>query len=93
MRMTYKRNETKSVIKIDDFVVLSRETETTNLYSNMSFYASTPDVHASSSPPADAEIKELEICFKPGIFTFFIPQLSSLRRNKSILNILIIYLR
>ena len=64
--MTYKRNETKSVIKIDDFVVLSEETETTTLYSNMKFYASTPDEHDLLYPPADAKIKEFEICFKPG---------------------------
>ena len=63
MKMSYKRNETKSVIKIDDFVVLSEETETTNFYSNMKFYASTPSYAIS---PADAKIKDLEICFKPG---------------------------
>ena len=65
--MSYQRNKTKSVIKIDDFVVLSEETETSNLYSNMKFYASTPDEHyLGVYPPADAKIKELEICFKPG---------------------------
>ena len=61
--MSYQRNETKSVIKIDDFVVLSEETQTTNLYSNMKFYAST---HHRTTLPADAKIKELKICFKPG---------------------------
>ena len=71
MRMTYKRNETKSVIKIDDFVVFSEETETTNLYSNMKFYASTPDEHKETYPPTDAKIKELKICFKPGLVQIF----------------------
>ena len=66
MRMSYQRNETKSVIKIDDIVIFSKETETTNLYSNMKFYASTPDEHQRTSSPADAIIKELKICFKPG---------------------------
>ena len=60
------RNATKSVIKIDDFVVISAETETTNFYSNMTFYASIPGGHEETFPPADAKIKELEICFKPG---------------------------
>ena len=64
--MSYKRNETKSVIKIDDVVVMSEETETTKLYSNMKLYASTPDEHDFAAQPADAKIKELEICFKPG---------------------------
>ena len=66
MKMTYKRNEINSVIKIDDVVVLSEETETTTLYSNMKFYASTPNEHDWTYPPVDAKIKEFEICFKPG---------------------------